>query len=120
MSASSDADASTTVSASPPSPALLAYESVRFSHRLQYAKEDVYGYLTSHRLLLLHHSTGKLLFAIPLSIVTGHNISAPKSPQCMMRIAYVPPAGSTAASGGGEAGITKHAVLVFNGPKRAR
>ena len=113
MSASSDTSAPASASSSPPTPALLAYETVRFSTRLQYAKEDVYGYLTSHRLLLLHHSTGKLLFAIPLSIVTGHNISAPKSPQCMMRIAYVPPAGS----GGGEAAGVKHAVLVFTGPQ---
>ena len=117
MSTSSDTTPSASASSSPPIPALLAYETIRFSHRLQYAKEDVYGYLTSHRLLLLHHSTGKLLFAIPLSIVTGHNISAPKSPQCMMRIAYAPPAGSIAASGGGEAGVTKHAVLVFTGPQ---
>ena len=117
MSASSNTAASAPASTSPPIPTLLAYESVRFSHRLQYAKEDVYGYLTSHRLLLLHHSTGRPLFAIPLSIVTGHNISAPKSPQCMMRIAYVPPAGSAGGSSAGEAGVTKHAVLVFTGPQ---
>ena len=111
MSSSSDTVSSTSTSTFPPTPSLLAYETVRFCHRLHYAKEDVYGYLTSHRLLLLHHSTGKLLFAIPLSIVSGHNISAPKSPQCMMRIAYVPPVVAV----GGEAGGTKHAVLVFTG-----
>ena len=121
MSASpaTDSSSSSTTSSSPLTPALLAYETIRFSNRLQYAKEDVFGHLTSHRLLLLHHSTGKLLFAIPLSIVTGHNISAPKSPQCMMRIAYVPPAGSSAATGGGEVGGTKHAVLVFTGAQAA-
>ena len=97
-----------------PTPALLAYESIRLQHAVSYNKTDVLAFLTTNRVMLLAQSTGATLFSIPTSIISGHNISAAKSPQVMMRILYVPPPSSVVPpTPQSDAGTAKQAILQF-------
>ena len=94
--ASSSPSPPPTISVSPPpTPTLLAYESLRFSHSVLYNKTACLAFLTSHRILVLSLSSSATLFQIPTSIVSGHNISAATSPQCLLRILYIPPPSAT-------------------------
>ena len=109
--------ASGAVSVEPaPVPVLLDYETLRLSHRLLYSKEEVWGFLTSHRLLLLSASSGKTLFSIPLSIISAHNVNAQsaKQPQVLLRIQYTKPQQPAASPAADNApAAPSHVVLQF-------
>ena len=79
-----------------------------------YNKTPCIAFLTSHRILILSLSSSATLFAVPTSIVSGHNISAAKSPQCLLRILYIPPASSTLPpTPASDMGAAKAAILQF-------
>lgn len=95
---------------------LLANEQLKLSHWIQFGTAYGIAHLTDLRFIMRLPS--KPIIAIPLSLVTGNQVSGEKSTQVMMKINYVlrNPSSAGASTTGATADAKKderNAVLIF-------